>query len=284
MLCYGYPMGFQGMGFVTHHEIESLLGGGSAGVRQRARLTDRGWLPKAPFIRADRYSVAIYPEFCLSALAVSGRASRSLRHPIEVAAEKAVRLFDSNAYRAFRPCLAEALRHVDSEDAAGLVWRAAELDYGVFSGWRDEVLDCSESLVPLGLELEALAAKVAEVGNVYVIELGGQLERHPIEAAPQQLELGALVTRDRVKVLSTGHDFLLPVPDMLPLEMSQAATSSDEAEFARMLFEGLEDEIRVLPQLGAAREAVDAGGLTIDMPWHLLQGGNSMSRRSPHVA
>jgi hypothetical protein len=271
-------MEFQGMGFVTHREVESLLGGGVAGARQRARLTERGWLPEVHFIRADRHSLAIYPEFCLAALVVPGAAARSLGRPIELAAQQARRLFGSLAYRDFAGSLAKALRQVDREDVVGLAGCAVELDFGVFSTWRDEVLQSSQSLIADGVEVEALAGRVAEVGSVYIVEFDGRAEEYLMEAAPQLLEAGALVTRDRVRVASRVRDFLLPVPEVLSVEMSPAA-SGEQDEFTRMLFAGLEDEIRVLPELGAAREAVAVADMAIDIPWHLLAGGNSMSRR-----
>jgi hypothetical protein len=276
-MCYSHPVSFCGLGFVTHREVDALLGGGAAGSRQRRRLVDRGWLPEAPLIFADRRRVAIYPEFALAALVVSGSAVEGFRHPVELAARTAQRLYESRAYRLFHSSLANALSEVSVEDVVGFARRANELDSDVFGAWRDEVLECADSLKKIGVHLEALPARITEVGNFYVVDVEGQPEAHPVEDAPQLLELGAFVTRDRVSVASAVRDFLLPVPEIAVITAAEAAIDEEE-EFARMLFDGLQDRVRVLPHLGAAREPIDSRGFAIEMPWDLLVGSNSMSR------
>ena len=277
-------MSFQGLGFVTHREIESLLGGGVAGARQRRRLVDRGWLPRAPLIFADRRRVAIYPEFCLSALVVAGSASESLRRQLERAAASAEQLYGSGAFRGFRGCLAEALDQVGHEDIVGFARCAAELDASVFGSWRDEVEDCALSLADMGIEFEALPARITAVGDVYVVDVRGATEPHPVEDAPQLLELGALVTRDRVRVASSVRDFLLPVPEIasIGLVSHHEHELADEDELTRLFFEDLGDHLRDLPSLGAAREVVDQSPVAVALPWQLLAGSNSMSRRALH--
>jgi hypothetical protein len=274
-------MSFHGLGFVTHRELDALLGGDAAGARQRRRLVARGWLPEAPTIFADRRRVLIYPEFALCALVLARPAVQGLRRPIENAARSAGRLYGSAAYRQLHSCLVEALNRAGAEDVVALVRSAAEVDAGIVMAWRDEVAGCVESLATFGVELDVLQAQVKEAGAAYVIEVGGRSESHPLDDSPQSLERGDLVTRDRVRVASAARDFLLPIPDFSEIGLRVGGTAgelTDADELTRALFSGLAEHVRVLPSLRAVSEPVDDAGLEIDMPWDLLAGGNSMSR------
>lgn len=280
-------MSFQGLGFVTHREIEALLGGGAAAGRQRRRLVARGWLPRAPLVFADRRRVAIYPEFALSSLVIGASSTRGLRRPVESAATNAQRLYTSRAYRKIAAVLAQALHDVALEDVVELARRAAELDIGAIAGWRNDVADCADRLTFLGVELDVLPARVRDAGAVYVVDLDGRTESHFVEDAPARLRLGDLVTRDRVRVASVSRDFLLPVPDLTELGLGARPdldALADDDELTRALFEGLSEHVRVLPSLGAAREPVDSVGVNLNTPWALLAGGNSMSRRARQSA
>ena len=274
-------MNFQGLGFVTHREVDALLGGGATGARQRRRLVARGWLPEAPTIFADRRRAVIYPEFALSALVVAGTAAAGLRRPIEHAARSAQRLYDSDAYHQLHSCLVQALNISGIDDVVALARSAAEVDANVVIAWRDEVAECVDTLARIGVELDVLRAQVKEAGAAYVVEVAGEPESHPVEDAPQNLKLGDLVTRDRVRVASAVRHFLLPVPDLseIGLGVWRDVADDDADKLALALFSGLSEHVRVLPHLGAAREPVDAVGFEIKMPWDLIAGGNSMSRR-----
>lgn len=275
-------MSFHGLGFVTHRELDALLGGGAAGARQRRRLVARGWLPEAPTIFADRRRALVYPEFALCALVGARPAAEGLRRPIENAARSAGRLYDSHAYRQLHSCLVEALNRAGAEDVVALVRSAAEVDAEIVMAWRDEVAECVETLATFGVELDVLQAQVKEAGAAYVIEVGGRSESHPLDDSPQSLVLGDLVTRDRVRVASAARDFLLPIPDFSEIGLRGAGSTAGDLtaaeELTRALFSGLAEHVRVLPSLRAVSEPVDDAGLEIDMPWDLLAGGNSMSR------
>jgi hypothetical protein len=269
-------MRFNGLSFVTHREVEALLGGGDAGSKQRRRLVQRGWLPEAPMVPGDRDRLAIYPEFALAALVVSASASKGLRRPVESAALEAGRLYQSKAYRRFETALAQALRDAGSRDVVAFARCVAEVDFDAFTAWREEVKNCVEALASVALYVEALLARVIDVDDRYVVEVGGVAEPHPIEDAPQPLSLGDLVTRDRVHVASAVRAFLLPVPDLDVI----CAAADDEDALARALFDGLQGQVRVLPLMPAAKEPVYTGAGEVDVPWHLLAGANSMSRKT----
>lgn len=275
-------MNISGLSFVTHHEVDALLGGGAAGSRQRRRLVERGWLPEAPMLGADRDRLAVYPEFSLSALVISATASSGLRRPVERAAECAGALYTSKAYQLFGAALVAALAEAGSRDVVALGECLAANDRSALLSWRDEVAGCAATLASVSVEIEAVSARVVSVVDRYMVDIDGLTEPHPHDDAPQVLALGDLVTRDRVRVASAVRDFLLPVPDLASMGLlaDQYLQHDDEDALARALFDGLQGQVRIVPDLGPAREAVFRDTPAVEVPWHLLSGANSMARKS----
>ena len=274
-------MTFQGLSFVTHRELDGLLGGGASGSKQRRRLVERGWLPKAPMLSGDRDKLAVYPEFVLAALVVPASAAASLSRPVKEAASRAQKLYESAAYRLFEKALKETLMATSSRDVVRIAECAASDYPDAFTTWRDEVRTCIDDLASLDVFLEALPARVIEANDNYVIDIDGRREPHLALDAPQALSAGDLVTRDRVRVASAVRDFLLPVPEV-ELMISVSEDTLDE-QLARALFDGLQGQVRSLPRLKPSREARSLPSnpeLDIDVPWSLLVRGNSMSRKS----
>lgn len=272
---------FQGLSFVTHRELEGLLGGGDAGSKQRRRLVARGWLPEAPMLSGDRDKLAVYPEFVLAALVVPASAAASLSRPVKEAASRAQRLYSSAAYRVFAKALKEGLREASSHDVVRLAESTASRYPDAFTTWRDEVRTCIDDLGSLDVFVDALPARVVEANDAYVIDVDGVREAHLALEAPQKLIAGDLVTRDRVRVASAVRDFLLPVPEVqLMISVSEDTL---EDQLTRALFDGLQGQVRSVPRLKPSREAISVPSnpeLDIDVPWDLLAGGNSMSRKT----
>lgn len=273
---YDGHMAFDGLSFVTHHEVESLLGGGEAGSKQRWRLVQRGWLPKAPMLSGDRDKLAIYPEFVLAALVVPTKAAASLSRPITEVASRAQKLYSSVVYSLFEKALVETLRETPSEDVVRLAERVALEQSDVFTNWRDEVRTCIDDLASLNVFVEALPARVVMVDDMYLIDLDGETERHLALEAPLKLTAGDRVTRDRVRVASAMRDFLLPVPEV---EMVNSVSAEMlEEEFTRALFDDLQGHVRSLPRLTPSREPSSVppnSELNVEVPWHLLVRGSS---------
>jgi hypothetical protein len=280
-----------GLSFVTHLEIEGLLGGGPSAGQQRRRLEGRGLLPGPGWVRADRQRLGILPEFVLAALVVPVRKL----DPHHVALFEAIvrdteRLYTSASFRRLTEAVRESLPAFDSTTlGTGLVDRLAREYPQELDAWRVDVATVAADLGPLGLGIEAEPGYIAATdGDTYVLKgLGAELtESHPRSDAPFDLSDGAWVVRDRVHAISSARDFLLPShkPERAKAEaIAVPALDEDEAMFEEM-FGSLEKpprSIRRLP-LSADEEpridVSDAPPQLAQVPVRLLEGFTPMSR------
>lgn len=276
------------LGFVTHNEIDSLLGGGAAGSRHRRRLVERGWLPQAPMLRADRHQLAIYPEFALAALVIPAASSDHLKRLVAETADRAARLYRSDAFRRLSNPLVEAMKERGGRDVVWLIQALVDRDRDAFVAWRDEVRNFADELNTLSVSLDASLARIVSTDTGYVIRFRDEkTESYPRENSPSPLVPGNWVTRDRLKVGPQLKDFLLPMPDPDSIDLADfidrgeasSVEEDDEEAFARALFGGLQGQVRAMTGLPAAREPEDVPEpVGVGVPWELLADANPMTR------
>lgn len=280
-----------GLSFVTHSEIEGLLGGGSSAKQQRRRMTKRGLLPEPAWVRADRQSLGILPEFVLATLVVPVRNLKS-QHGALLSAmvEDANQLCGSASFKRLSKAIREQLPAIGSvTNSAALLDRLMESHGDVLDAWRTDVATAAEQLSRLGLRIEAKRGRIVAIREgSYVLEApeAGLTEDHPLSDAPFELEDGAWVVRDRVHALSSARDFLLPTCRPELTEKGAAALPMDDADEAMFeeMFAAFDAAPRPVPRLPlaiedeSAMDAPKAPPRLVRAPLELLEGFTPMTR------
>lgn len=204
-----------GLGFVTHFQIERLLGGDRAAQQQRRRLTARGLLPEPEWLRVDRTRLAIFPAFSLSALL---GASPARAAALEHSARSGLALYNSHAFELLREPLQEAMRLESamrsSAELGSFLLREA---HEALNAWCDAVAEAEAELHAAG-SLRAYAGIVRVHGrdNGYlVIDEAGDETEIPLAAAADDLSGATHGSLERVGLLDVQRLFLLGVPEQL---------------------------------------------------------------------
>jgi hypothetical protein len=201
--------------FVTHHEIESFLGGGQRGKRHRQRLQARQQLPEPVWLsRIDRLRVGVYPAFALAglvnALAGAPEAKQRLR-------QLSAKVFGSAAFYdlndALETCVREVLRTQQQWRFDSVIQRLGEIAEPAVVEWDTVVREAVEALTPWGISFSyELGCIERRSGRTYVVSLGNdRVERfsHERVAAPE-MRKGCAVAVEHVRVLGDGLDVVLP--------------------------------------------------------------------------
>jgi hypothetical protein len=218
-VCLSYPCAMPDsmtdLSFVTHVEIEGLLGGGPSAGQQRRRLVAKGLLPEPKWVRADRQRLGILPEFALASLVVPVRNLDS-QHVVLLKAivRDTRRLFDAASFKGLTDVIRESMPVIGPTTmGTGLMDHLAKTYPGELQAWRADVATIAEDLVRLGLLIETQRGCIIEVGaDNYVLKApdAEATESHPRSDAPFDLTDGLWVARDRVHALTHARDFLLP--------------------------------------------------------------------------
>jgi hypothetical protein len=275
------------LSFITHVEIEGLLGGGPSAGQQRRRLVDKGLLPEPKWVRADRQRLGILPEFALASLVVPVRNLDS-QHVVLLKAivRDTRRLFETASFKGLTEVIRESMPVVgQSTIETGLMDHLARTYPGELKAWRADVATIAEDLVRLGLLIETRRGCIVEVGaDNYVLKASGAetTESHPRSDAPFDLTDGLWVARDRVHALTHARDFLLPTY-WGGEAVVQADHDDEEAMFEEMfgVFEKAPLPVRRLPLIRHDEpefDVADAPPQLAKAPIGLLGGFTPMTR------
>lgn len=196
--------------FLTNREIDTFLGGGAAGTRHRQRLHQDGVLPEAKNLgRVQQFNLLIYPRFALAALLDEFRELPKAERTIAMLHRRA---FRSSAFRE----VSNALRMAAGELGA---WRFDELveRTGLFAEdalmtWNEVVEEAESHLherFNIGFSSDLGIVQDLRPG-ICVVSFEDGAERFPRNRLAAPLEKGHAVAVERVKVMGSEQDFLMP--------------------------------------------------------------------------
>ncbi|HEY5342361.1 MAG TPA: hypothetical protein VIJ66_01730 [Solirubrobacteraceae bacterium] len=217
-------------GFLTNHELDLFLGGGTAGQRQRLRLRKDQLLPEpAELGRVRQFNIALFPRFALAGLV---RELASISQASETMGVLTARVLRCAAF--------EEVSMAVRESAGSLgVWSFDALIQGVLERAEDAVREWDEVVQRAEVELaERLRISFStELGviervanDVCVVSLdSGGVERVPSIRVAAVAEIGRAVALERVNVLAKEIGYVMPV-EIMPDEQDRELA----AWFAKM--------------------------------------------------
>jgi hypothetical protein len=229
--------------FITHHEVESFLGGGARGKRQRQRLQERGLLPEPAWLpRVDRLRVGLLPTFALAGLFDDelGAAPKTREMLLSLTLDA----LSSPAFRGLSDVVAQVIREIVGAERGlwafdALIERLAHDATGELSAWTELAEDVEEELHGCGVLLYSELGRVESAqDDVVVVSMpDARLERFPAARAATAARNGVTVAVEHVKVMATEREFLMPAfltPDpAASLDWSQVADHDWEAMFGQ---------------------------------------------------
>jgi flavin-binding protein dodecin len=199
-------------GFLTNHELDLFLGGGTAGQRQRLRLRKDRLLPEpAELGRVQRFNIALFPRFVLAGLV---RDLASISQASETMATISAKVLRSSAFEDVSVAVRES---------AGLLgtWSFDALIQGVLERAEDAVREWDEVVQRAEVELaERLSISFStELGviervanDVCIVSLdSGGVEQVPCIRVAAVAEQGRAVALERVNVLAKELGYVMPV-------------------------------------------------------------------------
>lgn len=194
---------------VSHKQFEAL-----SGPRTRVRLTQRGWLPQVPWIRADRARLGIYPRFLLAALVPSGRPSGLEDQILRKAAQVSEELYRDESFGLLSRRLAEAMRSHPGLNWPEVSLRLPEDARQAISHWSARIEAVERDLRGDGLSVESAPARVTGIDRTrgrYEVELDGALrELQGFDVTAVEVTIGGMLWKQTVRVGSGTRDFLFP--------------------------------------------------------------------------
>jgi hypothetical protein len=272
--------------FVTHLEIEGLLGGGPKGGQQRRRMERKGLMPEPAWIRADRRRLGILPEFALASLVMPRRLDAGHVALLDAILTDTRRLYASGSFKSLERVVREVLPSLDQASVTpGLLECLQDQFRDEYDAWRADIGAAMEKLALKGLRIEAQRGRIIQVrGDAYVVRTSssGATESHPRSDAPFDLPDGLWVSRDRVHALSSAKDFLLPAAGEPENANVAPAAGEDEAMFEEM-FGSLDFTPFSIPRLPWTDEEEpaeddDAPPRIVRAPVSMLHGITPMTR------
>ncbi len=269
-------MGVESAGFITHRELDPLVGY----PRKRERWQESGHLPAPCRVNAYRQRALLFPELVLICLVVP-RGLSSARSIVPLVHEACDRLYQAPALEEITAVVRSRLkeRHWTYQL---LLEELEQQSPDALCEWREEVAAQELELTDAGVRIAAATGRIQAVrGRAYSVWLSNtnELRRVSEESAPEALQPGAWVTWQTVSVGPHSREFLLPTLQPVDFDADQTTSTDDELidwfkeamghprPVAAPVEETLEEEPPVLHRdpLVAPRET-----------W---RGGGAMSRR-----
>lgn len=212
---YPFVMSQAPPAFITHHEIETFLGGGKGAKRQRQRLQEDHRLPEPHWLaRVDRFRTGIYPTFALAGLIDAVvQAPRALDRMQRLSAK----VFASVAFRELTVALHQSITEVlhaqgpDGWRFDTVVQRLGALAEPVVLEWDGLVGEAEDQLVQWGIRFSSEFGSVERrSADMYVIALAERKERFSANRVAAPMHKGSAVAVEHVMVMGTGMDFVMP--------------------------------------------------------------------------
>jgi hypothetical protein len=256
-------------GFLTNHELDLFLGGGTAGQRQRLRLRKDKLLPEpAELGRVRQFNIALFPRFALAGLV---RDLASISQASETMGVLTARVLRCAAFDEVSMAVRES---------AGLlgVWSFDALIQGVLERAEDAVREWDEVVQRAEVELaERLSISFStELGviervanDVCIVSLdSGGVEQVPCMRVVAVAQKGQAVALERVNVLAKELGYVMPV-EIMPDEQDRELA----AWFAKMAVPD------TTPVLAEERSHYEPLPYRRSKPRHVLwHGANTMTR------
>ena len=214
----------QAPGFVTNHELDRFLGGGSSGQRQRLRLQKDGLIPgPAGIDRVKRFNVAVFPRFVLAGLV---RELGTIPGATEEMGRAASKLFASSAFTELRAAVRKTAITLDAWDFDYLVQSVGDHAPDAVQEWTSAVTAAEGGLAERFNILLASDIGLIEkaIGDTYIISLAGaRVEQVPAVRVATSVEKGRAVALERVRVRGQELDYVMPLettPDKQESELA----------------------------------------------------------------
>ncbi len=235
--------------FITHREIDTFLGGASRGAKQRQRMQRLSLLPEPESIkRVQRFNLLIYPRFALAGLI--GDFGR-LTGASELTSRLSKQVFASAQFRELADELRGAARELPEWRYDVLIENLVREAHPAVRAFG-EVVERAEAQLQERFDISFAAATGIVRGldsGLYVVSVHNGTERIALNRVAAPVSEGRAVAVERVKVVGTEQDFLMPSV----IEQSAVATPvDDDAE----LVDWFAQEAQSTPALSAV--VVDA--------------------------
>jgi hypothetical protein len=231
--------------FVTNHEIDAFLGGGSTGKRHRQRLQKNGSLPAPQWLgRIDRFRVGVYPAFALAGLVDT---IADLPDAQQRLSRLSTRVLTSAAFRDLSEAVAQSARDVvgehgvDEWEFGAVVRRLSDLATPAIEEWDDIVHEAAEGLAQWGIRLSHEFGSIeSKAGGMYVVSLAEERqERFAPACVVAGLPRGSRVAVKHVGVMGRGLDYVIPT-----LETRSSTAATADLDWSNVTDEAWADSLR----------------------------------------
>lgn len=212
--------------FITNREVDIFLGGGERGPRKRQRLSHEKLLPRpADLGRVRRYNIGVFPRFALvglmSELGQLSGATQSL-----TALTK--RAFELGAFAQLADAVRASAREMDSWSFDLLLRDVLERAEPAIAEWT-ACVDAAECELHEGFGIGfvttlGLVERVASGIITISLEAGGT-ERFPADRVAGSVEKGRAVAIERVRVMGSEMNFVMPSTATVPDAEDRALAS-----------------------------------------------------------
>lgn len=196
--------------FLTHRELDTFLGGAHRGPKQRQRLQRLALLPEAGAVkRVQRFNLLVFPRFVLAGLLAD---FPRLSGAGELMGTLSQQVCAGLEFRELSEALRRSARELPEwryDMLIGHLVREARPAVQAFS----EVVEAAEAQLHDRFDI-SFAAATGVVRNVtsgvYLVSVNDATERFPEIRAAAPVSEGRAVAVERVKVMGTEQDFLMP--------------------------------------------------------------------------
>jgi hypothetical protein len=197
--------------FVTNREVDLFLGGGERGPRKRQRLRNAMLLPwPAELGRVRRHNIAVFPRFALVGLMNEFGQLPGAAQCLRALTQSA---FGMAAFTQLAEAVLSSAREMDTWRFDLLVDNVLERAEPAVYQWN-ACVDAAERELQARYDIgfsTALGAVERAASGICVVSLdAGGTERFPLERVAIPVEKGRAVAIERVRVMGTEMNFVMP--------------------------------------------------------------------------
>lgn len=227
---------------LTHREIDSLLGGGARGARQRQRLCARGLLPEPRWVYSDRQRLGIYPQIVVVGLLPGFESRRSTNKLLESILLWTRHLLGLNSFETLSSSIKKEISTADDWRYDDFILQLASDEASAYDAWTEEVIAYEHKLVHEGVSFDITVARIRNVlPDRYVVveeDYAGMPYVLDRTAALAPFEEGCPVAIQEVRGFGVSRQFLAPC---IREKREETAAADDpwsevtDADFDRLL-------------------------------------------------